>query len=510
LCAEIFRQDKRATMGCDFDVIVLGSGAGGGTFAHALSRAGKRVLVIERGDRAPANGPWLDEQTTLIDKKPYDDRSVCVNGTDRQLYIGGVVGGSTALYGAALMRPSEADFHPGKHYGERVPRSCWDWPITYRELEPYYTQVERLYGVAGAADEFGPLGRPQIGYPNHPLPLQAINRKLMASNQARGLRPFRLPLAIDPLRCLRCASCAGFLCPTGARTSSAHLLGSGDGSGGSPNVVTGIEADQFLRNGKGEVDGVRVRDRRSGKEQVFRARRYALAAGALASPLILLRSGFDHPLIGRNYMFHLSPVVAGVFPRRTGAETTFVKQIGFADYYFGTRHFRHKLGLIQSLPVPGPKMLAKAGPKRLPAAFIRLLRQRMLPLCGIVEDLPNPANRVMLGHDSAVLRHSFSPYDLERGRKLARLMKLILKRAGAMFCLTKPFMSEEHAAHQCGTLRFGTDSTAAVADADCRMFGQPNVFIVDGSIFPTSLGVGPALTIMANALRVAGVVAREV
>ena len=183
-------------------------------------------------------------------------------------------------------------------------------------------------------------------------------------------------------------------------------------------------------------------------------------------------------------MFHLSPVVAGVFPRRTGAETTFVKQVGFADYYFGTRDFRHKLGLIQSLPVPGPKMLAKAGPKRLPAAFIRLLRQRILPLCGIVEDLPNPANRVMLGQDSAVLRHSFPPYDMERGRKLARLMKLILKRAGAMFCLTKPFMSEEHAAHQCGTLRFGTDSATAVADADCRMFGQPNVFIVDGSIFP--------------------------
>ncbi len=497
-------------MNCDFHVIVLGSGAGGGTFAHALSRAGKRVLIIERGDRAATNGPPLDEQSTLIDKKPYDDRPVCVNGMGRQLYIGGVLGGSTALYGAALMRPTEDDFHPGKHYGGRIPRSCWDWPITYRELEPYYGEAERLYGVAGSGEAFGPLGRPADGYLHQAIPLQPINRKLMAANQARGLRPFRLPLAIDPNRCLRCASCAGFLCPTGARISSAQLLGSMIPDGPQPEVLTGVEADRFLRNGKGKVDGVRVRNRKTGEEHIFRARHYVLAAGALASPVILLRSGFDHPQIGRNYMFHLSPVVAGVFPRRTGAEATFVKQVGFVDYYFGTKRYPHKLGLIQSLPVPGPKMLAKAGPRRMPRGVLKLLRERMLPLCGIVEDLPNPANQVTLGTGGTVLQHSFSPYDIERGRRLARLMAMILKRAGAMFCLTKPYMSEEHAAHQCGTIRFGKDASEAVADADCRMFGQPNVFVVDGSIFPTSLGVGPALTIMANAIRVARIVAREV
>jgi choline dehydrogenase-like flavoprotein len=130
---------------------------------------------------------------------------------------------------------------------------------------------------------------------------------------------------------------------------------------------------------------------------------------------------------------------------------------------------------------------------------------------GIVEDLPDPANRVGLGADGgAVLRHRYGSYDLERGRRLAGLIGRILKNAGALFCLGRSFPSEEHVAHQCGTLRFGKDSANAVLNPDCRVFGRPNLFAVDGSFFPTSLGVGPALTIMANALRVADVVIQEV
>src|SRR5262245_19892637 len=116
-------------MAYDFDVIVIGSGAGGGTFAFACARAGKRVLLLERGSRYPAKGQAHDEQAMLIDKRPYDDRPVRVNGLPRRLYMGSVLGGGTSLYGAALMRPSEDDFHPGKHYGRRIPRAIWDWPI---------------------------------------------------------------------------------------------------------------------------------------------------------------------------------------------------------------------------------------------------------------------------------------------------------------------------------------------------------------------------------------------
>jgi choline dehydrogenase-like flavoprotein len=209
-------------------------------------------------------------------------------------------------------------------------------------------------------------------------------------------------------------------------------------------------------------------------------------------------------------MPHLSAIVLGVFPRRTGADATFVKQVGFADYYFGTKRYAHKLGLVQSLPVPGPLLMAKSAP-RLPRRLLEVLRQRMLPLAGIVEDLPDPANCVTWGPNGRPrLRHRFGAYDLERGRRLGRLMARILRGAGATFCLSRRFASDEHVAHQCGTLRFGTDPAHAVLGPDCRVFGHPNVFVVDGSFFPTSLGVGPALTIMANALRVADVVAGEV
>jgi len=494
----------------DCDVLVVGSGAGGASLAYACARAGKRVLLLERGS-PPPTGAAHDERTTLIAKQPYDDRPVEVNGTARRLYMGGVVGGGTALFGAALLRPGQADFQPGRHYGERIPRAIWDWAIPYEALEPYYDQAERLYGVAGvAADDFGPLQRPRHGFPNRPLPLHPLNERLMAANRAAGLRPFRLPLAIDAGRCLACPACAGYVCPNGARQSSGHLLERAAAESLPLRVLTNVEARSLTTNGAGRVAGVLAVDRASGAQAVYRAQRYVVAAGAIGSALLLLRAQLGGPLVGRHYMFHLAPIAVGVFPRRTGGSTTFVKQVGFADYYLGTPTFPHKLGLVQSLPVPGPLLLAKTAPRCLPGCVREFLRQRMLPLTGIIEDLPDPANAVSLGGDGQPrLRHRFGLYDRERGRELGRRMVQILRQAGALFCLAKAFPTDEHVAHQCGTLRCGTAADHAVVDRDCRLFGHDNVFVADGSILPTSLGVGPALTIIANALRVADVVARE-
>jgi choline dehydrogenase-like flavoprotein len=160
------------------------------------------------------------------------------------------------------------------------------------------------------------------------------------------------------------------------------------------------------------------------------------------------------------------------------------------------------MGLVQSLPAPGPLMLAKMGMKGWPQGVLRFLRNRMLPLAGIVEDLPDPANRVELQRDGSIgLKHDFSSFDRERGRALGREMNRILRRAGAVMRTSRSFPSREHVAHQCGTLRFGRDRAQAVADRDGRVFGRPNLFVADGSVFPTSLGVGPSLTITALALR---------
>ena len=209
-------------------------------------------------------------------------------------------------------------------------------------------------------------------------------------------------------------------------------------------------------------------------------------------------------------MMHLSAIVAGFFPHASGTESSFVKQVAFADFYFGTRDYPHKMGIVQSLPVPGPLMTAKMSPF-LPVPVRQFLRERILPLAGIIEDLPNPANRLTLGIDGGPkLAHRFSKYDLRRRRHLAPQIARILKRAGALHCLFYKKISHEYVAHQCGTLRFGRDPSQAVLDPDCRMFSNPDVFAVDGSFLPTSLGVGPGLTIMANALRVANKVTAEI
>jgi choline dehydrogenase-like flavoprotein len=496
----------------DFDVIVIGGGAGGATFAYACARAGKSVLVLERGEELTAEGPGLDEKAVLIDKGPYDDREIDVNGKSKRLYMGGVLGGGTSLYGGALIRPSEQDFQPGRYYGKRIPKAIWDWPISYGDLEPYYTEAERLYAVAGCADEdFGPLNKPSHGFPGEPLPLHPLNQRLIAANRDHGLRPFRLPLAIDSAKCLRCGVCAGYVCPTGARSSAVHLLDSALAGGHALEVQTRVEVERLVKDRGHASTSVAVLDRASGRRYYYRARRYALAAGAFGSSLLLLRSGLVDPLIGKNYMLHLCSIVAGVYPQTTSADSSFIKQVGFADFYFGTRNYPHKMGLVQSLAVPGPLMAAKVSPF-MPAAVRGFFRKRILPLAGIVEDLPNPANRVTLGRDNkGKITHRYCKYDIARRKHLTPHIARILRRSGAVYCLSQRRFSSshEHVAHQCGTLRFGNDPAHAVLDADCRLYANPDVFAVDGSFLPTSLGVGPGLTIMANSLRVASRVLAE-
>lgn len=488
----------------DFDVIVIGSGAGGAAFAHACASAGKSVLVIERGRRASLPNPPLDERANLIDKAPYDDRHVLMNDVPRRLYMGGVLGGGTAVFGAALLRPGTEDFHPGQQYGTRLDRCLWDWPISYEDLKPFYEQAEALYRLtASVGDDFGPLHPPGRCVDHRLIPLAPINERLMATNRSVGLHPFRLPLAIDTARCQRCASCAGFLCPHGARRSAAQVID--ETAARHPlTVMSDAEVLRLLTGPQGSIYGVMVAERGTGATHCFRARCYALAAGAIGSPAIALKSGIDGPHVGRNYMMHYSPIAVGVFPRPTGAGDSFIKQVGFADYYFGTSDCPHKMGIIQSLPAPGPLMLRKSGLKLLPAAVLNFARQRLLPLAGIVEDLPNPLNRVVVRKDDTIgVQQKFSSFDRERGAALGRAMCRMLRRAGAVACSSRSFPSPEHVAHQCGTLRFGTHPDQAVLDSDCRWFGRPNLFVVDGSVLPTSMGVGPSLTIIANALRVA-------
>lgn len=497
-------------MDFDFDVAVIGGGAGGGTLAAACAEQGRRVLLIERG-RPAVDSARLDERATLLDKVPYDDRPITVDGRDARMYMGGVLGGGTAVFGAAMLRPAVGDFTPGRFYRRRLDPAVREWPVSYEQLRPWYEAAEKLYRVSrDSSDVLDPLEPVSSNPAAPPLPLAPINERFVRSAARLGVRPFRLPLAIDSTRCLRCDQCAGFVCPTGARGSAGDLVRNSVLRGQPLTVWTETDVTSLERSGGRTLDGIRVRHRSGTAERLVRARRYVLAAGAIGSPVLLQRSGFEHPLIGRNYMMHYSPLVIGLFPRTTEADRTFVKQIGLADWYFGTADLPEKMGIVQSLPAPGPLMLARYGLGRLPQRLLQALRTRMLPLVGIVEDLPDPNNRVTAtGATSIALHYRSTDYDRSRGRELARGMARLLRAAGAVVTVRNTIPSREHVAHQCGTLRFGRTPRDGVTDADCRLFEQDDVFVADGSVLPTSLGVGPSLTIIANALRVAARITAE-
>jgi choline dehydrogenase-like flavoprotein len=495
---------RQLSMENDFDLIVVGSGAGGGTLASQLALAGARVLVLERG---PARRDTArDEQSTLIEKRPYDERSFAFNDQPRRLYMGSGVGGSTSLYGAALLRPAPDDFHPGRSYGSRLDRSVWDWPISYEQLAPYYRQAEQLYHVAADnRDDSSPIPASSVRTRDSPLPLAPINQQVLTRCRQAGLNPFRLPLAIQADDCLRCSHCAGFTCPTGARRDAATLLQQAP-----VTILSHRDVIRIVRKGR-RVEYVEVKNLQSGRLEYYRGDRYVVAAGAVGTPCILQRSGLEHPVLGRNYMMHYSPLVAGIFTWSTQAHASFIKQIGFADFYFGTSELKEKMGLVQSLPAPGPLMLKKSGLRFIPKVLLNQLRRHLLPFVGIVEDLPNPQNTVSLRERGSVeIAHQFSRYDRMRGAALTRAMQAMLRTAGAIRTVAKEIPAAEHVAHQCGTARFGKDPKHAVVDQDCRLFQQPDVFVVDGSILPTSLGVGPSLMLMANALRVCDVLKREI
>lgn len=519
----------------DYDVIVIGSGAGGGTAAWALSRAGKRVLLLERGPKFADDEARQHEGEMLIRMRPYEDRDMRINGRPGRPYVGGVAGGGSSLYGAVMLRPSPRDFTPGRDYDRTyLPAELAEWPVSYDDLAPYYDQAEDLYHVAGETrDPMPHVGRRTRPYGQRPDDLVPISLAMAHGVRARGHQPFRLPLAIDYRICLRCPSCPGYLCPTGARASSlnrciepavrdhglevsyhcdvlALLPPAAASRPGMDNRTSMSDSDQPGSNGGSRrpdrLTRVRVRDRQTGRTWDIEADTLVLAAGAIGTPVLLQRSGWTDRSgqLGRNYMYHDGGIAAGVFLRPTGAADRFAKQIGFTDLYFGNDRFPHKLGYAQALPVPGPRSLAATLPLPIPEPIARAMHARIVTLAGAVEDLPQAGNRVTLMRDGTIsLQHRFHPYDTKRAQWFKRELMAIMRRAGAAFVAGATGDADQtHTAHQVGTARFGTDPATSVLDPDCRLWGTDNVFVADGSFMPTSLGVGPALTIIANALRV--------
>ena len=508
-----------------YDVIIIGTGAGGGTLARKLAPTGKRVLLLERGDYVPREKENWSSRAVNVEGK-YQTKEVWrdVKGNSLHPHTNYCVGGNTKFYGSALFRLRREDFGEIKHHGGISPA----WPVSYEELEPYYAQAENHYHVHGERGE-DPTEPPA----STPFPYPAISHEpriqQLAEDFARsGLRPFHTPLGVmldekNPKgsKCIRCNTCDGFPCLVYAK-SDAQVLGV-DPALQYPNVglMTNAYVERLETNGTGRtVSGVVVRQ--NGARAKYSAGIVVVACGAINSAALLLRSANDdHPnglangsgVVGRHYMGHTNSVLMAI--SKCPNPVIFQKTLSVNDFYLGSPEWQYPMGHISFVGKLDGVTLSAGAPAIAPGFTLDLMANHSLDFWLTSEDLPNPDNRVTLDRDGNIVL-SYTPNNEEGHKRLAAKLKDLMQAQTkcpihghechqGLFSRNL-FVGQRiplaGVAHQNGTIRFGDDPKTSALDRNCKAHELDNLYVVDGSFFPSSGAVNPALTIMANALRV--------
>ena len=524
-----------------WDVIVVGTGMGGGTLGYQLARSGRKVLFVEKG-RSTLPGtpgtirsamPELAEPRAARSTAAYYDALARAGRSTDEIqdisgrfpkrfvpFIGSGTGGSSALYGMVCERFFVRDFTPRENFRDpgdsTVPEA---WPISYDQMVPWYAEAEKLLGVRGQADPLRPEAA-EVGLPAAP-PFSADNQPLVDYLAGRGLHPYHLPMACDYTE--GCGTCQAYLCEKSCKNDAGR-------NGVLPAVTRhGAQLLDECRVVRLEADGTRVREvicQHHSGTLALKAKVVVLAAGALATPVLLLnsRSG-DWPRglangsdwVGRNFMRHLLDWIE-VWPHRGCKITAENKEIGLNDFYFWEGQ---KYGTVQSAGAMAslasmemltnhPGWAAKA--LRLMSPAVRPVYERFfsggLVLTAILEDLPYLDNRVLLSDRPSVdgrqrlrIQYRLHRGEIERRAAFLRQLNEVLKPFRTLTLRTGK--NNATLGHVCGTCRFGTDPKTSVLDPQNRAHEVDNLYVVDASFFPSSAGLNPSLTVAANALRVA-------
>jgi len=507
-----------------FDVIIIGTGAGGGTLAYHLAPSGKRILLLERGDYVPREKDnWSTRAVNLEAKYNTKESWQDKDGKALHPHTNYYVGGNTKFYGAALFRLRKEDFGELKHFDGISP----DWPISYDELEPYYLQAEHLYQVHGRRGEdptepaaSGPFAHPAV---SHEPRIQQLSDDFERS----GLKPFHVPLGImlnesdsRQSKCIRCSTCDGHPCLVYAKSDAQVVCV--DPALEYPNVtlLTNAYVSRLETNASGrEVTKVVVQ--RNGNTEEYSAGIVAVSCGAINSAALLLRSADEkHPrglangsdVVGRHYMGHVNSVLMAI--SKCPNPSIFQKTLAVNDFYFGSSDWRYPMGHISFVGKLDGDTLRAGAPAIAPGWTLEQMAKHSLDFWLTSEDLPDPNNRVTLNKKGEIVL-SYIPNNVKTHERLQAKLKSHMKQTNCPIhgheCHQGLFSRNLYlgqriplagVAHQNGTVRFGMDPTTSVLDRNCKAHEVDNLYVVDASFFPSSGAVNPALTIMANALRV--------
>ncbi len=488
-------------MNTQFDIIIIGSGAGGGTMARALADTGAKILILERGDfvaqedqnwdpdavwkqlRYRTTETWLDERGQLF--RPYTH--YCV-------------GGNTKFWGTVMYRLRPEDFGALEHVDGTSPA----WPIDYDTLAPYYDRAEQLYGVHGQHG-VDPTEGPRGPYPCEPVPHSAVVGAIVERLKQQGLHPSPLPLGLQA-NCVFCNTCNSFPCKIHAK-SDAEVCGVRPATAW-PNVELWTQAKvrRLIANASGtRIEAVEVE--RPGETFKVSAPLVIVSCGAVNSAALLLRSADGkHPaglanssgLVGKRYMAHLATMMQGFHPFRVN-DTVFQKTVAINDFYLKGPQ-GHPLGQIQAQGRTHGVMAQTVAPI-IPLWAYSAWVARGVDWLAMTEDLPHEENRVTV-EPNGKIRLTYAPNNLRAHAELVAETKRILRKLGFWMVISHSHKSK-NTTHQCGTLVFGTDPKTSVLDTYCRTHDVENLFVVDASFFPSSAAVNPGLTIVAQALRAA-------
>lgn len=490
-----------------FDIIIIGSGAGGGTMAHALATSGAKILVLERGGAIPQEpenwspaAVWRDRRYQTAERW-IDDR-----GAAFAPYTHYNVGGNTKFWGSVLFRLRREDFEERALMDGVSPA----WPISYDTLAPYYDRAEALYHVHGATGA-DPTEPPRGPYPNAAIPHAPGMSAIVDRMRRMGLHPSALPIGLiqpgEPGGCVLCNTCNSFPCQIHRKSDAEVCCVAPALTRANVTLWTQARAERLITNPAGTaIDAVDVE--RHGERIRVHAPLVIVSCGAVNSTALLLRSACDtHPnglanssgLVGKRYMAHLATMMAGFHPFRVNTDV-FQKTVAINDFYFRGRDTPYPLGQIQSQGRTHG-IMAKSVVPWLPLSVFNAGVARGVDWLVMSEDLPSEDNRVTVDRDGRI-RLTYRPNNVRAHRQLVAEMKRIIRQLGFWFTIAHSH-GNKNTTHQCGTLVFGLDPRTSVLDPFCRTHDIENLYVVDASFFPSSAAVNPALTIIAQALRVA-------